>query len=97
MYIIHEYDRRGVIGVSIGRGEVNFVLLKLAFSQLWEGKLIAVLLSVGGNRTNVTIPKDILTTIALYRSAIEVLIEFDNEMYAYSYDTSITGICVHLV
>jgi len=59
--------------------------------------LIAVHLSVGGNRTHVTIPKDILTTIALYHSAIEVLIEFDNEMYAYSYNTSITGICVHLV
>ena len=39
--------------------------------------MIAVLLSVGGNRTHVTVPKDILTMIALYHSDIEVLIEFD--------------------
>jgi len=30
-----------------------------------------------GNRTHVRLPKDILTMIALYHSAIEVLIEFD--------------------
>ena len=36
--------------------------------------MIAVLSLVGGNRTHVTIPKDILTTTALYHSAIEVLI-----------------------
>ena len=40
-------------------------------------RLIAVLLPVGGNRTHVTVPKDFLTTIALYHLAIEVLIEFD--------------------
>ena len=39
--------------------------------------MIAVLLPVGGNRTHVRLPKDILTTIALYRSAITVLIEFN--------------------
>ena len=31
----------------------------------------------GGNRTHVTVPKDILTTIDLYHSAIAVYIEFD--------------------
>jgi len=36
---------------------------------------IAVLSS--GNRTHITVPKDILTTIALHHSASEVLIEFD--------------------
>ena len=40
-------------------------------------RVIAALLPVGGNRTHVTVPKDILTMIALYHSAIEVLIEFD--------------------
>ena len=39
--------------------------------------MIAVLLPVGGNRTHVTVPKDLLPTIAEYHSAIEVLIEFD--------------------
>jgi len=39
----------------------------------WEDLLlilIAVLLPVSGNRTHVTVPKDILTTIALYNSTI---------------------------
>jgi len=39
--------------------------------------MIAVLLTVRGNRTHVTVPKDILTMIALYHSAIKVLVEFD--------------------
>ena len=46
-------------------------------TKLFGLKLIAVLLPVGGNRTHVTVPKDILTTITLSYSAIEVLIEFD--------------------
>ena len=59
-----------------------------AFSQKrpscwrWRLTLIAVLLPVGGNRTHVTVPKDFLTTIALYHSAIEVLIEFDKYFYS---------------
>jgi len=40
--------------------------------------VIAVLLPVGGNRTHVRVPKDILTMISLYHSSIEVLIEFDS-------------------
>ena len=31
----------------------------------------------GGNRTHVAVPKNLLTTEALYHSATEVLIEFD--------------------
>ena len=31
----------------------------------------------GGNRTHVAVPKNLLTTEALYLSATEVLIEFD--------------------
>jgi len=44
--------------------------------------MIAVLLPVGGNRTHVTVPKDILTTIDLYHLAIEVFIEFDEHSIA---------------
>jgi len=39
--------------------------------------MIAVLLPVSANRTHLTLPKDFLTTIALYHSVIEVLIVFD--------------------
>jgi len=38
--------------------------------------MIAVLSPGGGNRIHVTVPKVFLTTIALYHSAIEILIEF---------------------
>jgi len=34
-------------------------------------------LTGGGNRTHVAVPKNLLTTEALYHSATEVLIEFD--------------------
>jgi len=33
--------------------------------------------TIGGNRTHVAVPKNLLTTEALYHSATEVLIEFD--------------------
>jgi len=39
--------------------------------------LITVLLPVSGNRTHVTVPKEILTTIAIHHLDIEVLIKFD--------------------
>ena len=39
--------------------------------------MIAVLFTGGGNRTHVAVPKNLFTTEALYHSATEVLIEFD--------------------
>jgi len=39
--------------------------------------MIAVLLPVSGNRTNVKGTKDFVTTIVLYHSAVEILIEFE--------------------
>jgi len=48
-------------------------------SATWD--VIAVLLPVGGNRTHVTVPKDILMTIPLYHSAVEVRIEFDRSPF----------------
>ena len=50
--------------------------------------MISVLLPVGGNRTHVTVPEDILTLTAFYHSAFEVLIEFDqyfDSRVVYSY------------
>ena len=45
-------------------------------AQLVEGFLIAVLLPAAGIEPT-SVPKNLLTTEALYHSATEVLIEFD--------------------